>query len=95
MKTRNIVANEPDDTMPTATAINPPLDTLTDTRDTVICVTGGAGFIGSHYINYVWSKYEHVRIINLDCLYYCANIHNVDECVREDMRGRYTFHRLN
>jgi dTDP-glucose 4,6-dehydratase len=94
MKSRNIVANEPD-TVPPAIAVNPPLDPLTDAKDTVICVTGGAGFIGSHYINYVWNRYEHVRIINVDCLYYCANIHNVDACVREDIHGRYTFHRLN
>ena len=59
-------------------------DTLNNSPSTVICVTGGAGFIGSQFINYVWHKYSHVRIINVDCLYYCANVLNIDSCIRED-----------
>lgn len=69
-------------------------NSLNDCQETVICVTGGAGFIGSHYINYVWRTYKHVRIINVDCLYYCANLCNIDACVRDDDQ-RYKFRHIN
>jgi len=69
-------------------------NSLNDCRETTICVTGGAGFIGSHYINYVWHTYKHIRIINVDCLYYCANLFNIDACVRED-EERYKFRHIN
>jgi len=68
---------------------------LVDDESTVICVTGGAGFIGSHFINFMWSKYSKVRIVNLDCLYYCANIFNVDAQVRECESKRYTFYKTD
>lgn len=40
-------------------------------------VTGGYGFIGSNYINYILSKRNDIRILNLDCLNYCSSIQNV------------------
>lgn len=68
---------------------------LVDDSSTVICVTGGAGFIGSHFINFLWSKYGKLRIINLDCLYYCANIFNIEAQIRESGDGRYTFYKTD
>ena len=44
-----------------------------------ILVTGGAGFIGSHFIKYMLEKYPEYKIINLDKLTYCANLHNLKE----------------
>ena len=73
---------------------SPLVNCLADCPDVVICVTGGAGFIGSHYINYVWHTYKHIRIINVDCLYYCASLFNIDACVREDV-DRYKFRQIN
>lgn len=73
----------------------PVIDTLVDDRSTVVCVTGGAGFIGSHFINFLWSNYKHIRIINLDCLYYCANVFNIDTQVREDPCERYKFYKTD
>ena len=61
-----------------------------DREDTVLFVTGGAGFIGSHFINNIFSKYDKIKIINFDALYYCANENNVDEIVRQ-CHNRYTF----
>ena len=80
---------------PTTVAVAATIDSLVDSPNTVIFITGGAGFIGSHYINYVWHKYSNVRIVNIDCLYYCANIQNVNECVRNDTNQRYVFKKLN
>lgn len=91
-----IIATTASATATTTTMPPPPaIDSLVDSPKTVICITGGAGFIGSHYVNYVWHKYAHVRIVNIDCLYYCANILNVDECVRSDANRRYVFRKLN
>jgi dTDP-glucose 4,6-dehydratase len=69
-----------------------PID-IEDSESTTILVTGGAGFIGSHFINEIWKKYKHVRIVNADALYYCANVDNVDEQVRSDLR--YIFVKCN
>ncbi len=46
-----------------------------------LLVTGGCGFIGSNFINWV-SKSNIYNIINFDAMYYCANENNVDENVR-------------
>lgn len=43
-----------------------------------ILVTGGAGFIGSNFIKYMLSKYDHT-IINLDLLTYSGNLKNLQE----------------
>jgi dTDP-glucose 4,6-dehydratase len=52
-------------------------------------VTGGAGFIGSNYIHYMFRKYDNeIRIINVDKLTYAGNLENL-----KDLEGRdnYTF----
>ena len=41
-----------------------------------ILVTGGCGFIGSNFINYMMNT--DVHIFNMDCLNYCANEKNVN-----------------
>ena len=40
-------------------------------------VTGGAGFIGSNYIHYLFNKYDDIRVINLDKLTYAGNPENL------------------
>ena len=47
-----------------------------------LLVTGGCGFIGSNFINYFHKKYPNINIINVDKLYYCANIENVSNSIR-------------
>ena len=42
-----------------------------------ILVTGGCGFIGSNFINYMLDTYSDITIINIDRLDYCADINNV------------------
>lgn len=52
-------------------------------------VTGGAGFIGSNYIHYMFRKYDNeIRIINVDALTYAGNLENLKGV--ED-RANYTF----
>ncbi|MEG2917984.1 MAG: dTDP-glucose 4,6-dehydratase [Clostridium sp.] len=41
-------------------------------------VTGGAGFIGSNFIIYMLSKYDDVKIVNLDSLTYAGNLRNLE-----------------
>jgi len=47
-----------------------------------LLITGGCGFIGSNFINYIFDedKYE---IVNVDAMYYCASEKNVDEKIRK------------
>lgn len=47
-----------------------------------LLVTGGCGFIGSNFINYIFSRGEY-SIINLDNMYYCASEDNIDESIRK------------
>ena len=42
-----------------------------------ILVTGGAGFIGSNFINHILSKRDDLNIINLDKLTYAGNLENL------------------
>ncbi len=56
-------------------------------------VTGGAGFIGSNYIHYMFKKYgDDIRIINVDALTYAGNLENLKGV--ED-RDNYTFVKAN
>jgi dTDP-glucose 4,6-dehydratase len=40
-------------------------------------VTGGAGFIGSNFIHYLFNKYPDCEVINLDKLTYAGNLENL------------------
>ena len=52
-------------------------------------VTGGAGFIGSNYIHYMFRKYDNeIRIINVDVLTYAGNLENLKDI---ENRDNYTF----
>ena len=52
-------------------------------------ITGGAGFIGSNFINYFCKKYPDIKVINFDALYYCADINNVDESIRNSSNYKF------
>ena len=56
-------------------------------------VTGGAGFIGSNYIHYMFEKYgDEIRIINVDLLTYAGNLENLKDI---ENRDNYTFIRAD
>jgi len=65
-----------------------------DVSENIILITGGAGFIGSHFVNKIFSEYKNITIINLDALYYCSNIHNINEDVRNSYRYIFINHNL-
>lgn len=46
-----------------------------------LLVTGGCGFIGSNFINYIFPKGNY-KIINLDAMYYAANENNINKEIR-------------
>ena len=41
-----------------------------------LLITGGCGFIGSNFINYIFPS-EKYNIVNLDAMYYCASEENI------------------
>lgn len=53
-----------------------------------ILVTGGAGFIGSHLLRLLVSKYPQYNIINLDKLTYAGNLDNLRDI---ESQSNYTF----
>jgi len=46
-----------------------------------LLVTGGCGFIGSNFINYIFDKQKY-NIVNIDAMYYCADENNIKEHIR-------------
>jgi dTDP-glucose 4,6-dehydratase len=55
-----------------------------------ILVTGGAGFIGSNFIQHVLSKRPNWHIVNLDALTYAGNISSLSTLKNEEQK-RHTF----
>ena len=44
-----------------------------------LLVTGGAGFIGSHFVKHILEKYNDYCVINVDKLTYAGNLDNIKE----------------
>lgn len=53
-----------------------------------ILITGGAGFIGSNFINYYLEQDSVIRIVNIDKLTYAGNLSNL---YKVKTNNRYTF----
>ena len=51
-------------------------------------ITGGAGFIGSNFIHYLFGHYNDIEIINLDKLTYAGNLDNLKDI---ENRSDYKF----
>ena len=68
-----------------------------DFTNKVLLVTGGCGFIGSNFINYMLGKYKGkgLKIVNIDALYYCANENNILEWIRNSGDSVYKFIKCN
>ena len=57
-----------------------------------IIVTGGAGFIGSNFINYILNKDEDTFVVNVDKLTYAGNLENLKEV---ENNPRYKFEKVD
>ena len=69
-----------------------------------ILLTGGAGFIGSNFINYFLDKYNNTQIINLDVLTYAANLNHIknknnyifiEGDISDQILVKHIFHKYN
>lgn len=63
---------------------------------TYILVTGGSGFIGSHFIRHLYNKYPDYYIVNLDLLTYAGNPENLSDIEKREAalpasKKRYEF----
>jgi dTDP-glucose 4,6-dehydratase len=59
-----------------------------------LLVTGGAGFIGSHFVRWVLTHHPEIRVANLDALTYAANPESLADVLERygpDGDGRYYF----
>lgn len=49
-----------------------------------LLVTGAAGFIGSHFVDHLLSRYPHYTVISLDKLTYAGNIENLQQASQHE-----------
>jgi dTDP-glucose 4,6-dehydratase len=54
-------------------------------------VTGGAGFIGSNFVHYLYDKYPDYRILILDVLTYAGSVENLPGGLSQGNNGRLQF----
>ncbi len=53
-----------------------------------VLVTGGLGFIGSHFVRYALSRWQECRVVNLDKMTYAGNPENLADL---EVEARYAF----
>jgi len=54
-----------------------------------VCVTGGAGFIGSNFCRRLYHEREDCRIVILDALTYAGNIENIKDIIKDTDRVEF------
>ena len=58
-----------------------------------LLVTGGAGFIGSNFVQYILGKYPEYEVINLDALTYAGSLENLKE-VMDNPKHKFAHGRI-
>ncbi len=58
-----------------------------------ILVTGGAGFIGSNFINYLHRNYPEYTVLLLDALTYAGNLDSISHTIKQN--GHFRFYHGN
>lgn len=56
-----------------------------------ILITGGAGFIGSNTLTYLFNKYPRYNFIVLDLLTYSGDIRNIPEYIRRSKNFKFQY----
>lgn len=64
-------------------------------RMKTILVTGGAGFIGSNFVDFIFRKYPSYRLIVLDLLTYAGDIENISSEIRNSDRFEFWYGDIN
>jgi len=59
-----------------------------------VLVTGGAGFIGSHFVRLTLRRHKHTKVVNLDKLTYAGNLDNLKD-VRENQGHEFVIGDIN
>ncbi|MCH8312839.1 MAG: GDP-mannose 4,6-dehydratase [Nitrospinae bacterium] len=65
---------------------------MSDSKKNIL-VTGGAGFIGSNFINYLHRKYPEYKILLLDALTYAGNLDSITNGIKQN--GHFQFYHGN
>ena len=52
-------------------------------------ITGGAGFIGSNFINKLFEHNNDYKVIIFDALYYCADENNIEQSIRNSENYKF------
>lgn len=60
-----------------------------------ILVTGGCGFVGSNFLNYMIQKYPEDYYVNIDCMYYCASHENLDHFTKNNSHYKFIEGNIN
>ena len=61
-----------------------------------ILVTGGAGFVGSNFIRYIFNKKTfNAKVINVDKLTYSGNLENLEDIDNKFGKNRYYFEKVD
>jgi len=56
-----------------------------------ILVTGGAGFMGSNFVRYLYDHHPDYRLVVLDVLTYAGNLANIPEHIKKDPRFSFWY----
>jgi dTDP-glucose 4,6-dehydratase len=56
-----------------------------------VLITGGAGFIGSNFVRYIFDKYPRYKIVVLDALTYAGNPDNLPNRVKKSKRFKFWY----
>jgi dTDP-glucose 4,6-dehydratase len=65
---------------------------MSDSKKNIL-VTGGAGFIGSNFINYLHRNYPEYNILLLDALTYAGNLDSIQGSIKQN--GHFQFYHGN
>lgn len=70
------------------TAANKPINI---SKEKVVFITGGAGFIGSNFLKYMFDKYKTYKFLVLDSLTYAGNLDNIPAEIKVSPRFKFFY----